>query len=557
MKPDLVKTDLIKAALGEVPAEVVYTGCEIFNPFICGWEAGSLAVSGGRVAGIGDYHGRREYDLHGARVVPGLIDSHVHIESSLLTPREYARLVLSHGTTTVVADPHEIANVCGAAGIEYMLAEGAGTPLDILIMLPSCVPAVPWDVGGAVLTASDLAPLTGREGVIGLGEVMNVPGVLSCDSDLMAKLDLCGIVDGHAPLLRGNALNAYISAGIRSDHECSLLDEAEEKLRRGMYIMMREGSTERNLRDLVPLVTPSTVSRCCFATDDRHVDLLAGEGHIDDCIRKAVGYGLEPGLAIRMATLSAAGRFGLDDRGALAPGRYADFCVLEDGALFRVRATYKRGVLVRDRGYEKPDCIRRSYVCRVPDADDIRIAGSGQARVIGLVEGQIITEDLRCELDESGVPDTSRDLVKAVVCDRYRGTGCGTGIVHGLRLSEGAIACSISHDAHNIVAAGVGDRDLLAAIGEVIRMGGGMVAVSGEDVTVLPLECAGLMSVMPYEEVRDSLSLLDRHVERMGGVRDAFMHLSFIALPVIPHLRLTTQGVFDVPAFTHVPLFSG
>lgn len=277
-------------------------------------------MKNGRIVGLGEYEGRREYNLSGTYVVPGLIDAHVHIESSLLAPTEYARLVLAHGTTTVIADPHEIANVCGASGIEYMLAEGARTPLDILIMLPACVPATPLDMGGARLTADDLARFRGREGVIGLAEVMNVPGVLSGDGDLREKMDLFPVIDGHAPLLSGKDLNAYIYAGVQSDHECTSLSESKEKLLRGMYILMREGSTERNLRELLPLVNACTAPRCCFATDDRHADMLVSEGHIDDCIRKAIASGLEVEQALRMATLSAAERFGLHDRGALAPG---------------------------------------------------------------------------------------------------------------------------------------------------------------------------------------------------------------------------------------------
>lgn len=512
-------------------------------------------MKGGHIVGLGEYRGVREYDLSGAYVVPGLIDTHVHIESSLLAPAEYARLVLSHGTTTVIADPHEIANVCGAPGIEYMLAEGARTPLDILVMLPSSVPATPFDAGGAVLTAADLARFRGREGVIGLAEVMNVPGVLSGDEDLRAKLDLFGIIDGHAPFLSGKDLNAYIYAGVQSDHECTTLPEAREKLLRGMYIMIREGSTERNLCDLLPLINACTAPRCCFATDDRHADMLAGEGHIDDCIRKAVACGLEVELALRMATLSAADRFGLHDRGALAPGRLADFCIIDDPTRFRVQRTFKRGVEVADAGYRRPACLASPMHARVPEPGDIRITGRGEARVIGIVPGQITTRNLRYPVDAADIPDPGRDILKTVVTDRYRTAGSGVGLVNGFGLKGGAIAGSVSHDSHNIVAVGAGDADIVRAIAEVIRLGGGLVAVSGGDVTALPLECAGLMSALPYGEVVQRLGALEEHARRLGAIENPFMYLSFLALTVIPEIRVTERGIFDVGAFKDVPLF--
>ncbi len=511
----------------------------------------------GYVIGLGDYEGFREYDLAGACVVPGLIDAHVHIESSLLAPVEYARLVLMHGTTTVVADPHEIANICGVPGIEYMLAEGARTPLDILVMLPSCVPATPLDMGGARLDAADLERFQGREGVIGLAEVMNVPGVLAGDEDLRAKMDLFDVIDGHAPLLFGKGLNAYIYAGAGSDHECTTLAEAREKLLRGMYIMIREGSTEQNLEDLLPLVDACTAPRCCFATDDRHADMLANEGHIDDCVRKAVAGGLSIEVALRMATLSAAERFGLRDRGALAPGRLADFCIVNDPGRFCVLRTFKRGVEVVDTGYRPPACLAAPLHARVPDPHDIRVAGRGEARVIGIVPGQIVTRDLRYPVDAADIPDIGRDILKAAVTDRYRGRGSSVGLVHGFGLQKGALAGSVSHDSHNIVAVGVDDGDIVRAIGEVVRLGGGLAVVSGDEVTALPLECAGLMSALPHEEVARSLSALDAHARRLGAIENPFMYLSFLALTVIPAIRVTERGVFDVTTFQDVALFQG
>ena len=545
----------LAAARGLEPADAVFLGGKVFNPFACTWERTDFAVKDGYVIGLGNYEGIREYNLAGTCVVPGLIDAHVHIESSLLAPAEYARLVLMHGTTTVIADPHEIANVCGAPGIEYMLAEGAQTPLDILVMLPSCVPATPLDLGGARLDAADLARFRGREGVIGLAEVMNVPGVLAGDEDLRAKMDLFEVIDGHAPFLSGKDLNAYIYAGAESDHECTTLAEAREKLLRGMYIMIREGSTEQNLESLLPLVDACTAPRCCFATDDRHADMLARDGHIDDCINKAVAGGLEIEIALRMATLSAADRFGLHDRGALAPGRLADFCIIDDPGRFRILRTFKRGVEVIDAGYRRPTCPSTSMHVRVPDPHDIRIIGRGEARVIGIVPGQIVTRDLRYLADAADIPDIGRDILKAVVTDRYRAGGSGVGLVHGFGLQEGALAGSVSHDSHNIVAVGVADTDIVRAIGEVVRLGGGLAVVSGDEATALPLECAGLMSALPHEEVARSLSALEAHARHLGAIENPFMYLSFLALTVIPAIRITERGVFDVTTFQDVALF--
>jgi adenine deaminase len=546
---------LLGSALGEEPADTVFSGCSLFNPFDCSWEETSFAVTDGIIAGVGGYEGLRTVPLRGARVVPGLIDAHVHIESSLLVPAEFARAVLPHGTTTVIADPHEIANVAGVRGMEYLVREALSSPLDILFMLPSCVPAIPGDTGGAALSVSDLEPFIGRKGILGLGEMMNVPGVLAGDEGVRGKLSLCRIRDGHAPGLSGKPLNAYILSGLESDHECTALGEAREKLRKGMFIMIREGSTERNLRDLLPLVTPCTVSRCSFATDDRHADLLAGQGHIDDCIREAVELGLDPDLALRMATLSPCGRFGLSDRGAISPGRIADFCVLEGGREFRVRRTYKGGAPAGEIPYRRPEVLRTPFRCAVPDPPSLGIHGSGEARVIGLIPGQIATRHLKCPVHGDEIPDTGRDILKIVACDRYGRNRVGVGLVHGFGLVSGAIATSVSHDAHNILAAGASDREIARAIREVALGDGGMVAVSGDEATVLPLECAGLMSAEPYEKVAARLSELDRMVASLGGIPRSFMHLSFLALPVIPELRITPRGLFDTVALRHVDLF--
>jgi adenine deaminase len=548
---------LLSSALGNEPADTIFSGCTLFNPLDCSWEETTFAVTGGMVVGTGEYRGFEAHDLHGAWVVPGLIDGHLHLESSLLVPAEFARAVLSHGTTTVVADPHEIANVAGIQGIEYLLEEASRSPMDFFFMLPSCVPATPDDPGGAVLTATDLLPFVGRRGVLGLGEMMNVPGVLAGDGGVKGMLSLCRIRDGHAPGLSGKSLNAYILSGLQSDHESMNLEEAREKLRKGMYIMIREGSTEKNLRDLSPLVTPCSVGRCSFATDDRHADLLVKKGHIDDCIREGVALGLDPDLAIRMATLSPCERFGLEDRGVIAPGRVADFCILDGGREFRVKRTYRRGTPVVDIPYRRPEVLRTPFSCLIPDQASLRIRGSGEARVIGLLPGQIATRSLRYRIRGNEVPDTRRDILKIVACDRYGRGRVGVGLVHGFCLSHGAIASSVSHDAHNILATGATDGEIIRAIREVAAGDGGMVVVTGEESSCLPLECAGLMSAGPYDAVAKRLTELDEEVASLGGRDHSFMYLSFLALPVIPELRITPRGLFDAGASRHVDLFIG
>ena len=547
---------MIDAARGLEPADVSFENASVFNPYTCSWDEGTLAIKDGRILGLGDYAAKVTHDCSGKYLVPGLIDAHVHIESSLLTPGEYARLVSLHGTSTVIADPHEIANVAGMDGLEYMLAAREKAAIDILYMLPSCVPATPADVGGAVLDADILRKFIGRDGVLGLGEMMNFPGVLAADPSVAEKLALTKIRDGHAPMLSGKDLNAYILAGLQSDHECTTRAEAEEKLKKGMYIFIREGSTEKNIEALIPLVTPATVSRCSFATDDCHADLLMEEGHIDRCIRRAVACGLAPELAIRMATLSSAERFGLHDRGALSPGRKADLCIIDDPETFIVRQVFRNGreVLASSPSLQTP--FPPSVHCRPLQPGALNITGSGTARVIGLVPGQIVTESLSYDITDEKIPDPDRDILKVVVCNRYHDAPCGVGLVHGFGFRDGAIACSISHDAHNIVATGTNDASIIQAINAVIRAQGAMVAVFQKEVTVLPLDCAGLMSTLPYPEVVQRLKALHGTTGKMGGIDNPFMYLSFLALTVIPALRVTDRGVFDGMGFRDVPLFS-
>lgn len=548
--------ELVRAARGEGTVDLALLNAAVFNPFLCEWEEIGVGIHRGRVLGPGRYRARCELDLGGARVVPGLIDPHVHIESSLLSPFEYARLAAAHGTTTVVADPHEIANVLGVPGIEYMLACRPHLPVDLLLTLPSCVPATPADIGGAVIGAADLAPLAEREGVVGLGEVMNVPGLLGGDPDLAAKVALFRNVDGHAPGLAGADLNAYVLAGAQSDHEAATAAEGRDRLARGMYLFLREGSTERDLAVLLPLVKTATAPRCAFCTDDRHADQICRDGLVDDCVRRALELGLEPELALRMATLSAAERFGLADRGALSSGRRADFCVLAPGDGLAVVRTFVGGAEIVDRG-AAPTPVpppSRPMRCRVPTASDLIPNVDGCARVIELVPGQIRTRAVDVTVRAGSLPDLGRDLLPAAVCDAYRGTGTGLGIVRGFGLTHGAVASTVAHDAHQVVAVGAEPAAMAAAIGAVVGSRGGLAAVGLGETTLLPLPVAGLMSDRPYAEVVADLDRLAAHVTRLGAGVDAFMHLSFLALTVVPERRLTERGVFDHAAFADVPL---
>ncbi len=537
-------------------ADAIIQNGTLYNPFTSDWEETDLAIKDGYILGTGsDYHGEQVIDLKGKRIIPGLIDSHLHIESSLLTPAEYGRLVLSHGTTTVIADPHEIANVAGIAGIQAMIREAERTPLDIFYMLPSCVPATPLDSAGATLLAGDLSPLLVNPHVIGLGEMMNVPGVLNDDPDVLAKLRLCTIIDGHAPMLSGALLDRYIRSGIQSDHECITCEEALEKLRKGMYIFMREGAAARNLRDLIPLADCRTAPRCAFSTDDRHADMLYTAGSIDDCIRIAVDSGVQLEVALRMATLTPAERFCLHDRGALAPGRIADFIVLEESDRFSVERVFKRGIEIKKIPYIKPVPLQTAFHCRLPERDDLKINGSGPARVIGIIPGQITTRLEIHDIIGANIPDTQSDIQKAVVCDRYRAGGFGIGLVRGFGLVEGALAISVSHDSHNIVALGAEDSEIILAIRTVASHNGAMVVVSRGRKTILPLPWGGIMSDQPYPDVVASLEELDEHARLLGAIENPFMYLSFLALTVIPELRLTEQGLFDNICFARTSLF--
>lgn len=562
---------LLQVSRGERPADVVLTGCQIVNVFSGEIERGSIAIADGKIAGIGDYSGREEISLNGGYVAPGLIDGHIHIESTKLTPPRFAEAALLHGTTAVVADPHEIANVWGLEGIRYMLRRSHSLPVDFHYMLPSCVPATSMETAGAALSAADLQLLLGDEMILGVGEVMNFPGAVGGANDVLQKVMLGGEtrpVDGHAPGLTGRALNAYLASGPSTDHECTTIDEAREKLRLGMRVLIREGSTARNLQSLCLLITPSTERRCLLVSDDRRAGDLVADGHLDAILRRAVALGVDPVVAIRMVTLNPAEAYLLRDRGGIRPGWRADLVVFDDLEKFRVRHLWKDGRRLICEGQAVSDSVHSDDLCpmrlNVPplSEDDFRVVDhNAQVRVIHIVKDEIVTghstESLPASMGELHA-DPTRDIVKLAVVERHTGSGrSSVGFVKGLGLKHGAIGSTVAHDSHNIILTGVDDRSLLTAANVLIRIGGGQVVVDGDRVVeVLPLPIAGLMSELPAAElarVEDRLIEAAHHLGAMPD--DPFMALSFLALPVIPTLKLTDYGLVDVNQFKHVPLY--
>jgi adenine deaminase len=561
---------LIAVARGEEPADLLLKNAQLVNVFSGEIHPADIGIHDGRVLGFGDYQARQVVDLAGRFVCPGLLDAHVHIESSMVQPAEFARAVLPHGTTSVICDPHEIANVLGLDGVRYMLDASEGLPLSVYVMAPSCVPATHMETSGAELTAAELEQLMTHERVLGLAELMNFPGVLFRVPEVLKKIEVAAgrPIDGHAPGLSGLDLNAYVAAGVRSDHECTELDEAREKLRRGMHIMIREGTTARNLHTLLPVVTPVNARFCHFCTDDRHPHTLLEEGHIDDVVRKAIAWGLDPVIAIQMATINTAEYFRLQNVGAVAPGYRADLVVLDDLGTLQVAQVYARGALVADGGSlslsadRLPQVPIKSSVHVDPSSLSFAIAaGDGPARVIGIVPEQVVTEELRLEPtveDGFAVSDPDRDLLKMAVVERHHGTGnIGLGLVKGAGLKRGAIASSVAHDAHNIVVIGTSDSEMRAAVTAVAEMEGGQVVVSGGEVqAACPLPIAGLMSDRPLEEVREQEEALTEAAHSLGSaLPDPLMTMSFLALEVIPALKLTDKGLVDVNRFDFVPLF--
>lgn len=552
------KQHMIRVAMGQEKADVVLKNATYVNVFSNELCHGDIAVAEGLVVGMGSYSGHAEYDMTGRIVAPGFIDAHIHLESSLVTPAEFARAVLPHGTTTVVTDPHEIANVCGVAGIDYILTATQGLPVDVHVMLPSCVPAAPVDESGAELTWRDINAYFDHPRVLGLAEMMNYPGVVSGDRDTLEKIVVSQAhhkkIDGHAPGLSGAELNAYMSAGVYSDHECATLEDALEKLRKGQFIMIREGTAAQNLEALMGLLTPQYASRCMFCTDDKHPADLLEKGHIDYIAREAVARGADPLLTVKVASHYAARYFLLNNKGAISPGYLADFTVLDDLQSFQVRMVFKRGRLVWDgeQALVEEPAVDQALLDRVhhtfhlPEVLPAQLAAERPLPLIGMVDGQIVTRDLG---HASGI-DVSRDVLKMAVAERHRHTGhLGVCYVQGYGLRRGAVAASIAHDSHNLIGVGASDEDLALAMNRVRALGGGLVVVQDGQVTAeLPLPVAGLMSEAPLKEVNETLNRAKAQAFAQGvNPRiDPFMTLSFMSLPVIPSLRLTTRGAFSV-----------
>ena len=569
-----MEASYVAMVTGRAPAELRIENVQIVDVLSGEIRKGTVCVGAGRILGFSEMEAREVVDGQGAYLIPGLIDGHVHIESSMLCPARFAELILPFGTTTVVADPHEIANVKGMDGLRYMLEASRELPLSVRVMLSSCVPALPVEDSGAVLEAADLAPLLADLDVGGLAEMMNVPGLLGGAPDVLEKIAVAQasgkVIDGHAPMLSGAGLDAYAALGVNTDHECTTPEELQERVARGMYVLMREGSAGREVKKLLPGVTPANQRRCLFCTDDRQPADILERGHINGILRLAVENGLAPVDAVRMATLNAAECYGLRDRGAIAPGLRADLVLVKDLKDFDVLACWAGGELVardgkmtRSLAMLDPGVLKSSVNLAPLPAKPFTVnVPSGRARVIGLLEHSLITE---CRVQDVTVREGGEvvladnpGLLKIAVIERHHATGkMGVGLLDAqYGLKGGAIATTIAHDSHNIVVAGDNEDDMLLAVREMERIGGGIVMVSGGRVLAeLPLPIGGLMSDEPAEAVanrlRELLKLAHEHYHIWEGA-DAFMTLSFLALPVIPHFKITARGLFDMGTFSFV-----
>ena len=563
--------DRLAAARGEMPCDLALRDAQLVNVISGEIYRTDIAVHDRHVVGLGaGYSAVSEVDLDGRYVTPGLIDAHVHIESSLVTPPEFARAVLPHGVTSVITDPHEIANVLGIAGIRYMLEQAKRAPLNMFVMASSCVPATHMETSGAQLEAEDLAPLLANDWVLGLAELMNYPGVALGDEGMLDKIELFKerVLDGHAPDMTGKMLNAYVSAGVQSEHECTNLDEAREKLRLGLTIFIREGTTTRNLEPLLPLIRPENHGAICFCTDDRIPADLIDEGSIDFMLRKAIAGGIDPLLAIRMGSYNTARHFGLKKHGAVAPGRYADLLVVEDLQDFRPQQVYRGGELVAQDGAM---VVERSATRAIDtpasvnidrQSLDFAIPAAGQTiRVIGTVADQVYTQHLiepATIKNGCAVSDIERDILKFAMVERHKATGnIGLGFIKGFGMRRGAIAGTVAHDHHNMAIVGVDDGSMRTAALALADLGGGLVAVDGDSLLAqLPLPVAGLLSEAPIEQARADYDRMMHAAHSLGcTIPDPFMVMSFMGLEVIPKLKLTDLGLVDVERFELVDMF--
>ena len=559
----LKKQRIIAAAAGREPADLVLKNATFVNVFSNELSTMDIAVAEGLIVGMGSYQGRSEVDCTGKIVLPGFLDAHIHLESSLVSPTEFVKAVLPHGTTTVVTDPHEIANVMGTDGIEYMLQATEDLPVDVRFMLPSCVPATPLDESGAILDYRAIDSFYDHPRVQGLAEMMNFVGAINGDEQTVEKIVAAQAhhkkIDGHAPDLQGNDLNAYIAAGVYSDHECHDVKDAIAKLERGQFIMIREGTAARNLEALMPLLTGKYADRCMFCTDDKHPNDLLEKGHIDYIVKKAISLGADPITAVKVACHNAARYFLLNNRGGISPGYLADFVIIDNFQDFNIEQVYKKGVLMVDHGeiqdFPSPEIepylverAHKTFHVAALTAEDF--AEKRPRGIIGMVDGEITTVDA----GYSDRIDVEYDVLKIAVVERHKNTHhIGIGYIQGYGLKSGAVATSISHDSHNIIVVGTNEMDMAAAVNRVVELNGGIVVWDGgQSVAEVPLAIAGIMSDEPL--VNEKLETAKDAAHKLGvnpGI-DPFMTLSFMALPVIPSLRITTRGVFDVTTQSYV-----
>ncbi len=556
----------IKCAKGEEKADLVLKNATIVNVFTGKLQKKDIAICDGIIAGVGNgYRGKVEEDLSGFYVIPGLIDAHMHIESSMLTPLELSNVLVHHGTTCVIADPHEIANVMGAEGIRFMIDNAKEAILDYFFMLPSCVPATHLETSGAYLGWVELVDLAKYPRILGLAEMMNYPGVLNRDIEVLKKIEAFQkkIIDGHCPGLREKELQAYICSGIGSDHESVDPEEALEKIENGLFLMIREGSTAKNMEAIIPVINRNNFFRTCFVSDDLHPEDIAEKGHLDFILKKAVSLGMDPIMAVQMATLNPASYFGLKERGSISAGKKADLVVINNLTEFQVVKVYKNGKEVTGEDFKHESKMFNNTI-NISGFSKKRLRvryNNGKARAIEIIPDQIVNREIIVDpKNREGwiVSDPERDILKICVVERHKGTGnVGIGLVKGLGIKKGAIASSVSHDSHNIIAVGVEDSDIYQAVIEVANMNGGMVVVSESKVIArLRLEIAGLMTQCPVEDLLRDIDAIKKGIEYIGSnVKNPFMVLSFLALPVIPELRITDKGLVDVNNFKLIPLF--
>ena len=565
------KKTLMAKASGKIPAETVFKNGKIINVFTSEIETFDIAVEAGMIIGIGNYEGETTIDLKGAYLAPGLIDGHVHIESAMVTPPHFASIVLPKGTTSIIADPHEIANVSGIEGIEFMLKAAEKAPLDVYMMIPSSVPATDFETSGAKIGVEDILAMRDQDGILGLGEVMNYPGVLAGEKDIHAKIETMRnrVIDGHAPSLKGNDINAYKTAGVMTDHECSTVEEMLDRLKRGMYVHLREGSVTRNVNDLLKGVTPGNWHRVLFCTDDKHPEDIKKEGHINYNINLAIKQNIPAIEAIKMATLNAANCYRLHDKGAIAPGYQADFFTFDSLEKIEAKSVYKNGKLVakdnqslyQPQAYHDDNVLNTMHIN--PDDVDFSLPLKNHSvKVIGLIKNNITTKKLKREVKiKDGLYQNNRDqdILKLACIERHQNTAkTGLGFIEGFGIKNGAIAMSIAHDSHNIIIAGDSDEAMRLALNKIVALGGGIVLVAnGKIKDYLKLEISGIMTQADPKDVADKLDKMKQDTRNMGlskEIDDPFIQLAFLSLAVIPELKLTDKGLFDVNAFKNVKL---